>query len=42
MAKELLIKMVNGQWYAELNGKHLTAQQTQKEIAKGTPYRFGS
>ena len=38
--KELLIKVVNGQWYATTDGKHLTAQETAALIAKGTPYRF--
>ena len=38
--KELIVKVVNGQWYATKDGKHLTAQQTATAIAKGIPYRF--
>ena len=37
MKKPLIIKMVNGQWYATRNGKHLTAQETTRLIAKGIP-----
>ena len=40
MESQLIIKIVNGQWYATKNGKHLTAQETANEIAKGTPYSF--
>jgi len=40
MKKELVIKIVNGQWYATLGGKHLTAQETAKLIADGILYRF--
>ena len=42
MKKELIIKIVNGQWYATKNGKHLTAQQTASLIAKGEPYEIES
>ncbi len=39
----LYIKIVNGQWYAtDLDGKHLTAQETAKAIASGTTYEFVS
>ncbi len=38
MAKELIVKIVKGQWYATRNGKHLTAQETTRLIAKGIPY----
>lgn len=40
MAKELTIKVRNGQWYAVMDGKHLTAQEAAAMIAKGIPYRF--
>jgi len=40
MAGKMIIKIVKGQWYATLDGKHLTAQQTAKLIAKGTPYKI--
>ncbi len=40
MKQEMIVKVVQGQWYATLDGKHLTAQQTAKEVAKGTPYRI--
>ncbi len=40
MKKELIVKIVNGQWYATRNGKHLTARQTATLIAKGEPYRI--
>lgn len=38
--KKIIIKIVNGRWYATLDGKHLTAQKTAEEIAKGTTYIF--
>ena len=38
--KELTIKIVDGQWFATLNGKHLTAQETQLAIAQGASYKF--
>ena len=41
MTKELIIKFVDGQWFAMQGGKHLTATQVLSEIAEGTPYRFG-
>lgn len=40
--KELIIKVVNGQWYATQDGKHLTAQETFTLIAKGIPYTIKS
>lgn len=40
MEREMVVKIVNGQWYATKNGKHLTAQQTATLIAGGTPYRI--
>ncbi|KKN74701.1 hypothetical protein LCGC14_0387430 [marine sediment metagenome] len=38
--KGLSIKIVDGQWYAVLEGKHLTAQETAAQIARGTPYQI--
>ncbi len=40
MTKEMVVKIANGQWYATLDGKHLTAQETATLIAKGIPYSF--
>ena len=40
MVKELVIKIVDGQWYATQDDKHLTAQETATLIAKGATYRF--
>jgi len=40
MAKELVVKIVNGQWFSTQDGKHLTAQQTAKAIDEGTPYNI--
>lgn len=42
MKGKLIIKIVNGQWYATKDGKHLTAQQTASLIAKGEHYRIES
>ena len=38
--KKLLIKIIDGQWFATLNGKHLTAQETQIAIMRGASYKF--
>ena len=40
MASKLVIKIVDGQWYAVQNGRHLTANQTATLIANGASYQF--
>ena len=41
MKKEIIVKILeNGQWYATLNGKHLTAQETQTAIMRGATYKI--
>ena len=40
MAKELIIKVQNGVWWAILDGQHLPAHKVTELIAKGIPYRF--
>ena len=42
MAKKLIVKIINEQWFAMKGGKHLTAQETAAQIAKGTPYQIVS
>ncbi len=38
--KEIIIRVIDGQWYALQDGRHLTAPETAELIAKGIPYHF--
>ena len=40
MVKEMVVKVINGQWYAVQDGKHLTAKQTAARVAAGVPYKI--
>jgi hypothetical protein len=40
--KHLIITVINGMWYAKLDGKHLTADETAKLIAQGATYTINT